>query len=416
MSPNQYAQCSKSVSYDISLRIQRIGISSCSYIFATTVYIKVPADIRSKMSLLQKRGPPSEVPEGTKPPGTKRTKSAHSNKEDTKGAKSVISDQKDQVFTEDECYWIRFHHYQLNFAVSNRLRTAPEGTISCAYFNAYHQIYPIDQTDGENPRPNHPLRPYRVYQRKAEQIFPNLIPQILKGSARNQLTHGVREFRPIITSSCLLSFRTIFDKYSHNGEFNYGDAAGVAEMNEFLGNVADQQLAPYQPTWLADGAASISRRSRIDLAGYTSHHLGELDYSPSSQRSIWHQQHQAPTRPQQYTTVSHEPREPHKKVLMVHRAVHADVGNALLNMADERPREYDRALKEQIRNPANAELAEKIQKEHKEFNYNVKALKAGDRLRKRVFDEAVWPPVASSMDTAARPVFVRKPALFASEE
>lgn len=351
------------------------------------------------------------APTGTKLHKPKRAKTASTGERKTEDAKSVTADSKDMDYTEEQRYWIRFHYYQLNFAVSNRSAVALKETISCAYFNAYYQIYSMKTTGKEIPHPLHPLRTFRDYQEKAEEIFPNLIPQILERSRRNRETEDAKEFRPIITPSCLTTFREIFDRYADNGEFNWGDETGAAEMNKFLSNIVDQQLAAYQPAWLAEGTTNILRRPLLKLAGYTAYHLGELSYCPSGQRWKWHQDVYYPEDPSHYITVSHGPGKTGERLPMVYRAVHADAGNALLNMAIDRPHGYDGDLKALVTQTTGVNLPSMSREQRKEFYNHVKAVKAGDALRKQVFEEAVWPPKAEATDDAARGVFVRKPKL-----
>ncbi|KAL1594834.1 hypothetical protein SLS59_008647 [Nothophoma quercina] len=306
-------------------------------------------------------------------------------------------------YTAEQCYWIRFHYYQLNHAVTYHPAIEPKGTTSCAFFNAYFEGHPSDSTvEGGDDQVVYQKRTYVSFRDKRQEILPTTLKQISEKSKANRKEQGAQEFRPIITPSCLASFIKIYTKYAgRSGEFDFGNFKAVADMTAFLNSIVAQQFAPYKPTWLEDGCANILRRPELNMASYTARHLGELDAGPSAERGVWHRDHSTRDHSSDRMEATRGGTGGKEDIRMKYRNVHADVGNALLNMAVIRPRGYDGDLNALVRDGDEVDLPGLSEEQLDSAKKQVEAVMIGDQLRKRVFDQAVWPPEKKDTDKAA---------------
>lgn len=343
------------------------------------------------------------------PPHPKRTKASSSAGERTE-AKGEVLEKEPQEYTQEQCHWIRLHFYLLNHAVTNRddpVCTAPKGTVSCAYFNAYYQGFCFVPKGRNVPIPDYPWRMFKDFDAQRRRLLPDTINQINQRSMDNERKPHTREFRPVIEPQMLSEFIDIFEKHSESGEFDWEDDDGAEKLRGLLDTIIDQQLAPSQPTWLADGERNILSRPPLSLAGYTAHHTGELQQSVSGRRMHWHQDYYTEMGPRDFLQVSRSEKGVKERIPMNYRKVHADVGNALLNMAIIPPQGYDGDLRALVDDTKAVNLPEMTEGQRKQFDDHIAAVKAGDALRNRIFGEAVWPPAAEATDTAARVLSVR---------
>lgn len=79
--------------------------------------------------------------------------------------------------------------------------------------------------------------------------------------------------------------------------------------------------------------------------------------------------------------------------------MHADVGSAVLNMADLRPRDGDGDVVAEGEEVADAS---------RDLEEGSETVKAGDALREWVFADAEWPPREAEADEAASVLGVRR--------
>lgn len=345
----------------------------------------------------------------------KRKGSAKRRKLNSGAAKSDADTPRPDIrsvrYTTEQDYWVRFHHYQLNFAVTNRLASAPKDTISCAYFNGYFQDHEPKLDGVEAPLPaseeTYSQRTFKDFHSRCQQLLPTTLQQIMERSAKNSTNEDAKEFRPVIKPPWLASFREIYDRYAISGEFEWGNTAGNAELTAFLENIVDQQLAPYKPTWVADGTANILRRPALSLEDYSHRYTKNVLGTPSGRRAGWHLDSASRKHASDRMDVTNGVSGAREQVRVACRNTHADVGNALLNMAVMRPEGYDGDLNALVHGGEAVESLGLDEQQRMLFNEHVEAVRAGDALRERVFAEAPWLKDDAATGEAARGLPVR---------
>jgi hypothetical protein len=305
---------------------------------------------------------------------------------------------KESEWTEEERYWIELYHDLLLYAVTNYAVTAPKPTLICAYFNAYFQGYLEEQ---------YPKRAFRDFQQKSQELKGKTLKQIEESSSLKPREATV--FQPVISPSKLEAYRTLYQEYGVDGHFNLLNQRGIPVLHKFLDNIIAQQLESRKPTWLEGAQANIRNRIPISLAKYTAKHVNEHEEEErsSAMRTEWYKDLSKRKDPRDSIDVSHGATGTREQFRMNRRKMHADTGNALLNIAIIRPAGYDGDLNGLVSDQGDVALPDLTAQQREAFEANVEAVKVGDALRALVFEKAEWPPASADTDEAAAVYAVR---------
>lgn len=307
-------------------------------------------------------------------------------------------ENKINEYTPDQSYWIRLHFYMVDSAVLNRPYTAPSGAVSCAYFNAYWQGFITetfyDERTGkwEDPKAQFPIRTFRDF----DGMRRNLVPDILNNIATNSLKNtGSDPFRPVITPANLAEFHQIYDRYGDQNGFDFENETGREELNEFLERTIDEHLLPVdesvEPSWVNKGRENL--RSRPNPRHY------------KNKRSDWHADLSVSRDPKDFLRAFNPATGEREFIRMVRRRAHADVGNALLNMAVMRPEGYDGDLNSLI-----FDLSAMSGEPTEQFNTHIQAAACGQQLKQELDDQADWGNEADEADGPTEPAKATKTA------
>ncbi|UPX15657.1 uncharacterized protein EKO05_0006098 [Ascochyta rabiei] len=299
-----------------------------------------------------------------------------------------------EEWKDEERHWIKCHYQLLLSALDKAPCSAPEVTISCAYFNAYFQGYVSEPTKDEISQLLYAKRTFAEFREEIYRNHRRLFEQVTEKSLENTAAGVKKAFHPIVTPSILETYIKI------QGEFTDADAdqsnlphdKGTSELVEFIKNVVTQQIASSEPTWIADGRANILRRRPLNMSDRADHKTGDYKNTRKNRdrnedREEWYNDYSARNTSDDYIEISYRPLEKSLQVRMEYRNIYADVGNALLNMAILRPDGYDGDLKALVQDKTDVELPLMNADQRKEFDEHVEAVKAGDALRRRLFEE-----------------------------
>lgn len=339
----------------------------------------------------KRKDPPTESTETTVSKRAKPNRTLRSGE----GKKKDHSNE----YIPEQRYWIRLHFYMVNYAVSNRPCTAPSGTVSCAFFNAYWQGF-TEETNAkrnEEPRTEFPVRTFRDF----DDMRRSLVADDILGSITTESSkkEGEDPFRPVITPANLAEFREIYERNGDEDGFDFGNAAGLAELNEFLERLVNEQLAPenpIEPKWVTKGRENVQSRPLQN-----SYHKDE--------RWLWYSDNSQTRDPKDFLRAFNPATGRTESYRLAYRRLHAGAGNALLHMAVMRPDGYDGDLNSLIDVPADADLSAMSEDQRNEFDIHMGAAFVGKHLKKEVESQSGWGDEAAA-DEAAKAAKATKTA------
>lgn len=300
------------------------------------------------------------------------------------GATSEPTEEKSNDFTVDQRYWIRLHHYLMRQAVINhRSLTALEGTVSCAYFNAYWQGY-LNTPRYNIAKPKHAPKTYKEFNDMRQELIPNVIKEIFRESSENAKDQNTTEYRPVIVPSMLARFRGLWDEIGGQDEIDWDHSETANEFNNFFENIVREQTELTQPAWVTAGRQNLLDRPTMEgfrsYADYVSPHFEysgtELEKTVSDSKDVWR-------------IIGNEGKR--ENFPMRRRKAHADAGNALLNMAIMRPAGYLGDLRSFGKDPRADDLSNMSEDQKKDFHDHMRMLQQGSDLQRSLYKQAGLP-------------------------
>lgn len=302
-------------------------------------------------------------------------------------ATSEPTEEKSNDFTVDQWYWIRLHHYLMRQAVMKRRSfTALEGTVSCAYFNAYWQGYLNKPTRTNIAKPIHAPKTYKEFDNMRQELIPNVIEEMSRVSSENAKDQDTTEYRPVIVPSMLARFHGLWDKNGVEDEINWDHSETANEFNDFFDNIVREQTEMTQPAWVTAGRQNLLDRPTMEgfrsyawVADFVSPHFQEsrtsLLKTASDPKDVWR-------------IVGHEGKR--ENFPMRRRKAHADAGNALLNMAIMRPAGSLGDLKSLGKDPRGDHLSNMSEDQRQSFHDHIRMVQQGNDLQKGLYEKAGW--------------------------
>ncbi|KAJ4350888.1 hypothetical protein N0V95_004336 [Ascochyta clinopodiicola] len=278
-------------------------------------------------------------------------------------------------WTNEQRYWIKCHYQLILSALTKSACIAPEGTVSCAYFNAYFQGYVSEPTkQGMVCQPIDSKRTFAEFKQEMDRSHRRVFEQITRKSLDNTKAGAKTMFHPVITPWILETYIKI-----HDGK-------ETSELAEFIEKIVTQELKPPGPTWVADGRANILHRRPLDMADRSNHTTSGYrnTRNQSKDREDWYRDYSTRNTQDDNLEIS---TKTDPNVRMKYQNIHADSGNALLNMAILRPVGYDGDLNALVQGGADVELPRMNAAQRKEFDEHIAAVKVGDAMRRQLFEE-----------------------------